>query len=385
MKVRLHLSSWLRERAGALCCARPTSPGLLAIPAQGWDWLKSRWQHGKNLLKRHPLLGGGLIISLTLLLSGTLWYVWCLTPAQERGAAKIIVTIPYGASLREVGRDLRAKGLIHNELGFELYVRLGHPEMQLKAGRYLFPAAMPLREIVSRLNRGAVAVNKVTFPEGLTVGEVTELLARRGLIRKERFLALLKDKQWIQSRFSGGFDTGSWPEGYLFPDTYQFQEGATEAEIITMMLKRFEEVFMAHFSSLPADRRRRIVIIASLVEKEAKRSEERAIIAGVFNNRLRRDYPLQSCATVEYALGTHKTRLSYQDIKINSPYNTYEHFGLPPGPIANPGLASLIAAVHPAEVDYLYFVAKHDGGHVFSETYAEHLRAQNRINRDHDL
>lgn len=371
--MRLRLSSWLREQI--------EGPGYGLFVKRTRAGFLSCCQKSKQLIKDHPRLGGGIVFSIIIIFGVMLWYSWSLSPVRGYADKKRTVEIPYGASLRQVGRDLHAKGLIHNELGFELFVRLGHPGMFLKAGRYRFSPAMSLHEIVDLLNRGAVAVTRVTLPEGLNIAEVADILTKRGLIRKDRFITLLKNSQWIQSRFKNDFVTGSWPEGYLFPDTYQFQVGASEEEIIETMLTRFDQVFSTHFPMLPADQRRKIVIIASLVEKEAKKAEERAVIAGVFYNRLRRDYPLQSCATVEYALGTHKTRLSYQDIKINSPYNTYEHYGLPPGPIANPGLASLTAAINPAKIDYLYFVAKHDGGHVFSETYEEHLRAQHRIYR----
>lgn len=384
--MRLRLSSWL-DCARVQVSARLQGPGrkaLIRIGGRVRTWLIACCQQGKNFLIRHPRLGGGIIMAVMLLLGAASWYAWSLKPPQGKTARQITVTIPYGASLRQVGRDLQAKGLIRNELSFELFVRLGQPGLILKAGRYRFSPAMPLGAIVDRLSSGAMAVNRVTLPEGLTVREMAETLEKRGLIRKDHFFAVLQNSQWIKNRFKD-YDTGSWPEGYLFPDTYQFQVGASEEEIIVTMLKRFDAVFSSHFPRLPAEQRRKIVIIASLVEKEAKRPEERAIIAGVFYNRLRRDYPLQSCATVEYALGTHKPRLTYEDIKIDSPYNTYEHYGLPPGPIANPGLASLKAAVNPAKVDYLYFVAKQDGGHVFSETYEQHLRAQRRINRFNKL
>jgi UPF0755 protein len=241
---------------------------------------------------------------------------------------------------------------------------------------------MSVPAIVHELRRGIPPSLKITIPEGLNNKEVAELFSQKGLVNLASFTDALKDHSAIYELLDD-YHIKTGMEGYLFPDTYNFELNASiEKEIIHKMILRFKDVYEQNFPEIPVNKRKEIVIIASLVEKEAKKPEERPIIAGVFYNRLRRGYALQSCATVQYSLGKRKERLYYKDLQVESPYNTYLHQGLPPGPIANPGLASLKAAVNPAQVSYLYFVAKPDGSHVFSTTFEQHLKAQHTIEKN---
>lgn len=346
------------------------------------DFFKNAWLNCSHFVKSHPLLGGGVVISVTLILIVVAGFLWNLNPPQFGTKQNGIFKIRYGSSLREVSRDLKSEGYIRNRLVYEWYVRL-HPRGRMaKAGWYRLSPGMSVSQIVKILQRGTPQEISLTVPEGLTVKEIAALLGEKGLVNPQSFLARLQDRQFLTGILGDMAPTtldNNFPEGYLFPDTYNLVLPVTEKEIITVMLNRFREVFHQNFGTLSPAKRRQILIVASLVEKEAKHDVERPIIAAVFYNRLRIGYPLQSCATVQYALGTRKKRLYDKDLQVNSTFNTYLHYGLPPGPIANPGLASLKAAADPAQVGYLYFVAKPDGSHVFSRTYREHLNAQHGI------
>jgi UPF0755 protein len=306
------------------------------------------------------------------------WIYYGLKPGAVPGET-IRLDVPRGSSVKEVGRLLEKEGLIRNSNSFVWYVYLTGKVKAIKAGRYHLTAGMPFTRIFRELQHGRPIYHRVTIPEGLTQKEITALLSKKGLINEERFEALLSDRDFLFT-YLEEFNPRSG-EGFLFPDTYDFADQASEEEILGVFFRRFlqvwNEIAPAHtggnLSSL------QMVTLASIIEREAKKEEERPIIAAVFLNRLRLGYPLQSCATVMYALGERKTRLLYEDLRIESPYNTYVYRGLPPGPIANPGRASLMAALRPAETDFLYFVARPDGTHSFSRTYREHLRAQREL------
>lgn len=323
-----------------------------------------------------------LLFLLLFSLGGAGLYFWSLTPINPNSRAHQVVIIPYGASLRQVGGLLEKRDLIRNKYLFELYAKISSKKMMIKAGRYRLDQGMAMPKIAKSLEQGTPEGLRVTIPEGFTANEIAELLAKRGLVNKEKFLMALKDPQIMKDVLGEYYQNEITPEGYLFPDTYQLSINADEVEVLKVMMKQFVEVFKENFATVPAKKVKEVVIMASLIEKEAKVAEERAVIAGVFYNRLQRRYPLQSCATVQYALGERKKSLTYKDVRIDSPYNTYKYRGLPPGPIANPGIASLTAAIHPKQVDYMYFVAKSNGEHVFSETYEQHLKVQQQMKHE---
>jgi UPF0755 protein len=340
----------------------------------------------KNILmalnkRLHSRVGIGALVLVTLVLVIVGFYCWNLTPTDFGDKDFHVFKIPYGSSLRQISQSLAKDHLIRSQFVFEAYVRLDPRHRMAKAGYYRISPGMSVPTIVREFRRGTAQSITVTIPEGLDNQEIADLLAKKGLVRPASFLNAARDPGLI-NQLEGNEQSLSGTEGYLFPDTYNFELNSTiEKQIIQKMFLRFQEVFQKNFKQISSEKRKEIVIMASLVEKEAKKPEERPIIAGIFYNRLRLGYPLQSCATVQYSLGKRKERLYYKDLQVNSPYNTYLHQGLPPGPIANPGLASLKAAVFPAKVQYLYFVAKPDGTHIFSTTYQQHLNAQHQIER----
>lgn len=365
MRVLQRITSWVKNNHGFSLIGINPDNSILKIIRKFW--------------RDHPRLGGGIVVFVILITIPIFAFLWNFFPVDPGSDQLQVFEVPYGTSLRQVGSELQQLGIIRSKLAFEIYIRLNPKKRMVKAGRCRLGPGMNMFRIVKELRRGIPGQIRITVPEGLTVQEVASLFAAKGLANRERFLALVKDRQFINSILGEEWPVAS--EGFLFPDTYDFSLNATEEEIITKMLKRFREIFEAEVGSVTPLKKREILIVASIVEKEAQKENERPLIAGVFYNRLRRGYPLQSCATVQYALGKHKKRLYYKDLEVNSPYNTYRYSGLPPGPIANPGLASIRAAVAPADVDYLYFVAKPDGSHVFSSTYRQHLIAQRMVER----
>jgi len=321
-----------------------------------------------------------LLISLFALfavaLTGYTWWNNGLKPVSLQ-AEPVLVNIAPGSRAVDVAEELSQKGVIRNPLVFRLYLRWQGLDTKIKSGEYLVSGAWPVPEIAAELAVGHAVEYSVTIPEGLTVKQVAELLEAEGVANKAEFLAAAGDESLKESyTFLAGVPPGpDMLEGYLFPDTYRYTRDVTARQVVKMMLDRFNQVFT------PEMRRRaeelgltmhQAVTLASIIEKEAMLDEERPVISGVFHNRLQIGMPLQSCATVQFILGEPKPVLSIQDTRIPSPYNTYLHGGLPPGPIAAPGKASLQAALYPEDVPYLYFVARGDGGHAFAETLAEH-------------
>lgn len=290
-----------------------------------------------------------------------------------------IVVVPPGASSSEIGRVLESTGVIRRSSHFVFAVRLRRLTRALQGGEYMLAPSMTLLDIVDVLARGQVVLHPVTIPEGFTAAEVVDALAQEGLGTRAR-LAEIADGgaglfpheflHWMPIRSL---------EGYLYPDTYRLPRGISERDVLRAMLDRFEQVVVPMWKASGGGRSlHEVITMASLVEREARRPQERALIAGVLYNRLRRGMRLEVDATVLYALGRHKSLVTYKDLAVNSPYNTYRHAGLPPGPIANPGLAAIRAVLAPEATNYLYYVARPDGSHVFSRTYQEHLTAIRR-------
>ncbi|QGP90736.1 Endolytic murein transglycosylase [Neomoorella glycerini] len=315
------------------------------------------------------------IIILTVGGSGY-FFLTLLAPAKP-GAPAVEVTIAPGSSSAVIASSLTSQGIIKSPLAFRLVTMVTGLDRQLKPGHYLISPGLSLREIIGLLAAGKVHEIEFTIPEGYTVRQIAALLQQKGVIQEEDFLrAAARDYPFD---FLQGLPSGpEHVQGFLFPDTYRVARGTPAEEIILMMLKRFNQVYQEISREKDPGlelNTRQIVTLASIVEREAKLDAERPLIAGVFVNRLKKGMRLESCATVEYLLPAPKPVLSYQDLQIDSPYNTYRVNGLPPGPIASPGRASLLAALKPAATDYLYFVAKPDGTHYFSRTLAEHNRA----------
>lgn len=295
-----------------------------------------------------------------------------LPPLQER--MPVEVRVERGEPFSSIVRKLEDGDVIHNSRLFSLWARFWGLDKRIHWGLYLFELPLAPREVLHQMVLGRGVFHRITIPEGLTVREIGELLEKAGVASKDRFLAETKSPEVLSQL--GLRDKGA--EGYLFPDTYYFTPFATERDMALAMARQFREIFLP----LIEEKRRElglslheIVTIASLIEKETGMASERPLVSAVFHNRLQRRIPLQSDPTVIYGLRRFSGTLTRRDLQSRSPYNTYRIQGLPPTPICNPGLASLLAALNPAPAPYLYFVAKNDGSHLFSVSLEEHNRA----------
>lgn len=303
-----------------------------------------------------------------------------LAPVDPAAATRVLVTVPAGASTREVAELLYRERLIRHPLAFRFYARSRGLDGRLQAGDYWLSPAMSAAEILDKLARGDAVVYRFTVPEGFTVVQVAELLAQKGVAPREAFLAAARQTRLVAEFLPAGAPLVEPLEGYLFPATYDYRPGVAPDALVAAMVGRLREVLaplMPRIQELGLTVHQ-VLTLASIVEREAKVPAERARIAGVYWNRLREGMPLQADPTVRYALGLPpEVDISLQDLATDHPYNTYRHLGLPPGPIANPGEASIRAVLWPERHDYLYFVAKGDGSgeHLFSRTYAEHQQA----------
>ncbi len=290
--------------------------------------------------------------------------------------------IPRGLSNSGIARRLAENGVVRSRFAFELLCRWKAPA-SLQAGEYFFDRPETPAEVFRKLAAGRVFVHLVTVPEGKTMKEIAELMEREGLAGRMEFLAAASDATPVRDLAPKARNL----EGFLFPATYQFPRRVSPERVVEIMVKRFREVWgKIQKENGTADGRSvsAVVTLASLVEKETRVAKERPLVAGVFYNRLKRRIALQCDPTVIYALelaNRYDGFLTTKDLKFKSPYNTYRNAGLPPGPIANPGEASLRAAANPPKVDYLYFVANAEGGHFFSSTLAEHNRNVARYRR----
>lgn len=313
-----------------------------------------------------------------------------LASVASENIKEIQISIPKGTSSSNIANILKENNLIKNELIFRIFAKRENMDGKFKAGNYVLNNGMTQKEIMEKLVSGGIAKDTITFtiPEGYELEQIAERLYEMGIADKDIFLELTSQASNFASEFEVLKDVpeGLSLEGYLYPDTYEVYTDADEKDIIRKMLSRFDNLYTdeikAKANDLDLDLNQ-VVTLASIIEREGKADSEREIISGVFHNRLKSGMMLQSCATVQYILGERKPVLSNQDTSIDSPYNTYINTGLPPGPIASPGIRSIEAAVNPADVDYMYFVFNEDeaGTHTFSVTYDEHLRAINRIRK----
>ncbi|AEH44042.1 aminodeoxychorismate lyase [Thermodesulfatator indicus DSM 15286] len=315
-----------------------------------------------------------LVISLVVLYVGAWYYELTLPVTTDKDTPSKIIFIEPGTPLKKIASLLEREGLIKNKwiFIFETY-RLGLTN-QIKAGEYELSPREPLAKILETLVQGRVVTHYVTIPEGYNIYEIARLLDKAGLCSRNDFLQVVQDKEFLK-KFNIPGDTA---EGFLFPDTYAFWRGISCRLIVATMIKRFWEVWNSEFAERAKELGlsvKEVVTLASIVEKEAVMPQERPIIASVFWNRLKRGMKLQSDPTVRYAVKRFYSRLRYRDLRYRDPYNTYIYPGLPPGPICNPGKASIKAVLYPAKTDYLYFVSKGDGTHYFSRTLREHERA----------
>lgn len=305
-----------------------------------------------------------------------------LRPANRKAQWKII-TLPTGISVLGLADCLEGEQIVSASGKSALVAAafLSGSARRLQPGRYRLSPSMSAWQILTYVAQGKVYTVWITIPEGFTLNQIADLLEQEGIASKEEFLALATGEA---PSFPADFpkESGSL-EGYLFPDTYQIDGRQGAKEVISRMLARFEQTAWKGVFKGDPDHGglslHQVLTLASLVEGEARLPKERPVIAGVLLNRLRRGMNLECDATVQYALGERKPRLTYADLQTPSPYNTYLYPGLPPGPINNPGLASIQAALQPEANDYLFYVAKPDGSHVFSKSFAQHRAAVARL------
>jgi UPF0755 protein len=316
-----------------------------------------------------PSLVAGIcvLLLLCLLLVPTL-------PPSFRGEQRQVV-IPRGVPFRAVVQILKNDGLLRSPSGFYLMARLMGVTGRVQAGEYELSTAMLPAVILHKLVTGDVVKYRFTIPEGYTIRQIARRLKEQDIIQdEEQFLAIAFSASFASSL---GIE-GRSVEGYLFPDTYLLPKGASSSDIIKTMVGKFKQVYGPDFAQRAAElgmTDREIVTLASIIEKETGLSEERPFISAVFHNRLKRGIPLCSDPTVIYGIPDFDGNLRKSDLQKRTPYNTYLSKGLPPGPIANPGRSSILAALYPAPVQYLYFVSRNDGSHYFSNTLREHNQA----------
>ena len=296
-----------------------------------------------------------------------------------------IVVVPQGATVRAVAESLATHGVIRSPLWFRFLVRVKGQDRRLQRVAYAFHRDVGARAALLALVSGKALLQRFTVPEGFTLLDIAGLAQRELAIPRDSFLAAARDPALLREF---GVPDPSF-EGYLRPETYLVAPGLRAPKMVRVMASTFVEGWKPAWDSLARAQgldRRTVVILASIVETEAKLDGDRALIAAVYRNRLRRRMPLQADATVQYGLelatGSRKPRLFEKDYRFASAYNTYLHPGLPPGPVGAPGWKSVEAVLRPAPVPYLYFVAGPDGAHVFSRTYGEHLRAVRKVRRE---
>jgi UPF0755 protein len=314
-----------------------------------------------------------------------------LQSANPFDKSEIEVTIPKGISTHRIQAILEEQEILRQDSNFAIAARVLGITKHIQAGKYRFSPSETLIRILLRLKVGDVYVPLppriwVTFPEGASIYVMGEILKEQNVKDYEKFQDLTKEG------ITGDLRERHWPlfkyvpseslEGYLYPDTYWFFENAPIGDLVEVMITRFEEVVLPFWEKAQKDTKYNlyeIITLASIIEKEAQKPEERAIISSVYHNRLDLNIYLAACPTIKYALERPTKIVYYDQLEVESPYNTYKNKGLPPGPICNPGIESIKAAVYPADTDYCYFVAKEDGSHIFSKTGVEHQRAKEKM------
>lgn len=324
-------------------------------------------------LKRLVLLV--VILAVAAGVGGWWGYSKLIEPYRGYSEPEVFVDIPSGSGPGRIGERLAAAGVVRDALTFRAALVLSGRARALKAGEYRFDSAMHALDVIDKIARGDVYKRLLTFREGLTIMDMAQVFEEKGFGKAGEFLQAAGNAALINDLDPEAGDL----EGYLFPETYSLPRDTPAAEVVAQMVKGFRNALtpdMTASAKAGGFSLRQFVALASLVEKETGTPDERPIVAAVYRNRARIGMPMQADPTVIYALqkaGKYDGNLTREHLReLDSPYNTYRYPGLPPGPIASPGKASLEAAANPADVDYLYFVSRNDGSHVFASTLAEH-------------
>ncbi|WP_455538162.1 endolytic transglycosylase MltG [Terrisporobacter sp.] len=330
------------------------------------------------------------IITVLFIIFVVAFLVSQIGPYNKNNKKDIVIDIPTGSTLNQVTDVLKENKLIKNKIIFKLYAKLSNNSSTLKSGTYLFNQTFSNKEIINDLAKGKIYNQgvRITIPEGATSFEIIDLLVKNNIGKKGIYEKLINNPKEFKERFTylDNKEITSL-EGFLYPSTYYFKEDESEKEVLSQMLKTFESKYNEKLQKRQKELDQslyEVVKLASIVEKEAVLDKDRPIIASVFYNRMNISMPLQSDATIQYVFKERKKSITYDDLKIESPYNTYRVAGLPPTPIANPGIKSIEAVLYPADTEYLYFVAKIDGGNTYSKTYEEHIKNVQQYRKDRE-
>lgn len=317
-----------------------------------------------------------LIILISIALALCVYHYFGAYEVEET-----IVEIPRGTPAFQIATRLHAHNIIRSRLLFNLYVRLNHIDKKLSYGRYLFRGKMNMAKVTNVLTSGKIELKSVTIPEGLSLRKTCRILANANFGSYKKFMELCENSEFASELL--GFEVRSL-EGFLFPETYRISEEASEEYILKVLVREyFRQTADINYANAPLDQYQTL-ILASIVEREARHNEEKPLIAGVYLNRLEDKHKLQADPTVAYILdemGKKRKKIYYKDLKIDSPYNTYKYTGLPPAPICSPGLQAIKGVIEPQRTDYYFFFASSGGRHEFSKTYREHLRKQNELKK----
>ena len=330
-----------------------------------------------NRKKRNIMIGSvvALIVMIFIFVGVFFSFRSSSNVAVDKNKEVIYVRVVPGMGSDAIGKMLVEKGVVSSTTKFWLASKLNGADAKFRAGTFAMNKNMSTGDAISILMNGKSASLWVTIPEGYNVKEIANRLDEKGICDKDEFLQLAKNYA-PYDYMEKHSETSYRVEGFLFPDTYEFSSDATAEDIMRRMIDEFDNKLTPEMRSKAAAKNISVydlVTMASLIEKEALYETDLPLISQIFWKRVAISMPLQSCATIQYILGTPKEDLSVEDTKLASPYNTYQNYGLPPGPIANPGLRSLKAALEPADTDYLYFVADRNGNTYFTNTYDEHM------------
>jgi len=324
-------------------------------------------------LKKILLVSFAALFVTSWILGGIFYYT-SIHPLSAKYHSVSLEITP-GMTLNKISNLLEDRNLVGNSLSFQLLAYLQEKQGQIQVGEYELSPSMTPIDILEIVTSGKTILHSVTIPEGYRITEIAALLEKKGLVDTNKFILETQNTDLIDSL---GI-VGSSVEGYLFPDTYNFSKNTSEKKIVQKFLEVYQEKVNKHDLKKRAQSINfsfhQIITLASLIEKETGVDEERKLISSVFHNRLKKNMLLQTDPTVIYAIANFDGNIRKRDLKIDSPYNTYKYRGLPPGPIASPGIKSIIAALEPSESNYLYFVSRKDGRHQFSSNLPDHNRA----------
>lgn len=331
-----------------------------------------------RLARRRPVLTLASVIGMVVLFFAIRWMVIPISWRADAGSVQ--VTIENGDSMTRIVQRLKDAKVIKDGAALLILAKLSGKDREIQAGRYSFEKGTTLYSIFNKLTRGDVTLRELTIPEGLTIRQIAGILNRQFEIDSLEFVRLATDSRLVK----GLGIPASNLEGYLFPDTYRLSWGTTPEKVARVMVEQFKKTFTDSLTRRAGEidfSLADVVTLASMIEAEARDGNERDLISAVYHNRLRRGMLLQCDPTVIYALPELDRPLLLKDLEVDSPYNTYKYPGLPPGPICNPGKASILAALYPADVKYLYFVATGKGSHIFSTSLTQHNLARTKIKR----